>query len=119
MNTTENRETAKSIRSRATLKALGSYFEIACIMSLVVIAADMTWLLHDILINGLSITYTIIGTGMLIGFIGTLYVTIAHNRSVSGKHCHRLLQSKLDIIKRRHVRAAKEARIAKAKAKGV
>lgn len=116
MSNSENK-VSTSVRTKSRLQALGSYFEMACVFSLVVILADMTWLLHDIIDNGMSIMYGIIGALMVIGFVGTVYVTIAHNQSMSNKHCHKIMLGKLDVLKRKQERSQKEARIAKAKAK--
>jgi len=66
-------------------------FELACQLSMIVIAADMIWLIHDVLANGLSVTYSVIFTLMVIGFIGTGYVIHRHHVDYTNKLKKRFL----------------------------
>lgn len=55
-------------------------FELACEVAALICAADLVWLLHDILLNGMSIWYGIIGTGLTVGFVGILIVIYRHHK---------------------------------------
>ena len=83
------------------LLSAGTLFELACIAGIIVIVADMTWLLHDILTNGLSIWYGLIGSFMLIGLCMTVLVTVRHNIEKTKKLDNKTLRIKLDSLKKR------------------
>lgn len=67
------------------LKALTTNFELIALAGLVSLVADFLWVLHDIFQNGLSVTYTIIGFGLVVGILLTLVVFIRHNWSYGEK----------------------------------
>ncbi len=96
-----------TVDQKARYRAFRTHFEVACIMGIVVIAADMTWLAHDIVINGFSIWYGFIGAGMLIGLIGTLIVVVRHNRWHVKKTCKKHLKTKLEALKSLHKQQGK------------
>ena len=87
---------------KARYRAFRTNFEVACIMSAIVIVADMTWLAHDIYENGFGIWYGIIGFGMLFGLVGTIIVIVRHNRWHVKKTCKKQLKKKLDALKILH-----------------
>ncbi len=83
------------------IDAFLSNFELACEWSMVVIVADMTWLLHDVIQNGWSLSYVLIFIMMLSGFVGTALVIHRHHRDYTNK------MKKRTIFGRRKERAKK------------
>ena len=75
-------------------RAFLTNFEMACEFGILITAADVVWLLHDILTNGVSLSYILIGILLLIGLIGLVYVIYRHHLH----YTHRLIQR---IINRR------------------
>ena len=71
-------------------KAFLTNFEMACEFSAITVAADLIWVAHDILINGLAISYVVIAVLLLIGLIGTIYVLYRHHKA----YVHRLSRKK-------------------------
>lgn len=86
---------------RAIVRAALTNFELACVAGIAVIIADMTWLAHDILVNGFSTTYGFIGTLMLVGLGSTIGVVIRHNNAHVVHHLHNDLRVELKKCKRK------------------
>lgn len=59
--------------------ALRTDFELVCQASIVALVADLGWVFHDVLQNGMSLSYGFIGTGLVIGIVGTAWVLIRHH----------------------------------------
>lgn len=72
-------------------RAFLSNFELACEFGVLICIADLLWLAYDIISNGLSITYCLIGIMLLIGLFGTLYVLIRHHKT----YTHRIFIKQL------------------------
>ena len=70
------------VRMDNILKKLSSGFELMCLMSIVALVGDTTWLVHDIMVNGFSIVYGAIGLVFISGILGTIYVWIRHFKGV-------------------------------------
>lgn len=83
------------------MKALSSNFEIVCIVSTIALIGDMVWLTHDILVNGMSLWYAIVGSGLITGIIGTITVLIRHYRTSVYWLNKETLKEKLKIAKAR------------------
>ncbi len=90
----------KKIVKRAILKASLTNFELACIAGVVIIVSDMTWLAHDIIHNGFSIIYGVIGGGMLIGLLSTIAVIVRHNMVASRRYVADEARAKRKLCKR-------------------
>lgn len=73
------------------IKAYLTNFEVALEAGILVIIADILWLLHDILVNGLSVYYTSIGLLMSIGLLISIYALYKHHRA----YTHRLMKKYL------------------------
>jgi len=86
-----------SIKYKHTIKAIGTNFELSCIFGLIITVADFMWLCHDILTNGFSITYSIIGSFLVIGILGIIFIIYRHNSHLVHKFNHQLLKKKVKI----------------------
>lgn len=60
-----------NITTKCHLKALGDTVELSLCAGVTAIVADLVWLTHDILSNGLSAVYSAVATGLLLGLIIT------------------------------------------------
>lgn len=90
----------RNIVRKAILKASLTDFELACIAGVMVIVSDMSWLAHDIAVNGFSLSYGFIGFGMLVGLVSTLFVIVRHNRTESAQLVKEELKAKRKMCKR-------------------
>lgn len=70
-------------------KAFLTNFEIACEAGIIALAADLIWLTHDIIANGLSVTYVVVGTGLFVGLVLTTFAAVRHHMH----YTHRLVRS--------------------------
>ena len=86
---------------KAIVKATLTNFELVAFAGATVIIADMIWLLHDIVENGMNVWYLMIGGLMISGFLSTIAVIVRHNRHLSKKYAHDLLLTALDHSKRK------------------
>ncbi len=68
-------------------KAFLTNFELACEFGILICLTDMLWLAHDIFSNGLSIWYMLVGGGLTLGLIGTIWVLWRHHKV----YTHRLV----------------------------
>lgn len=66
----------------------------ACEFAVLITGADLTWLLHDVIANGISITYGIIGGLLVIGLIGTMYVLYKHHTHYTHRLVHRYINKR-------------------------
>lgn len=89
------------ITKRAIVKASLTNFELVAFAGVVVITADMLWLAHDIVTNGFNAWYGVIGSLMVSGFLSTIAVIVRHNRALSTKYAHSMLEEALDHQKRK------------------
>ncbi len=48
---------------------LNKDFELISLASIIALVSDLGWVIHDIMTNGMSIQYGLIGTGLLIGVV--------------------------------------------------
>ncbi len=71
-------------------RAFLSHFEMACEFAILIVLADMTWLVHDIISNGLNVWYVFIMLGMLVGLVGT--VKVLYNHHV--RYVHRFIKNR-------------------------
>ena len=55
-----------------------SDFELAAGGGIIALIADVCWLIHDILMNGFTIYYTLVGIGLVIGILITGSAWIRH-----------------------------------------
>lgn len=88
--------------SKMHIKLLKSPFELACIFGAWICATDLLWLLHDIAVNGISITYCIILIGLITGLVGTVICLIHHHQEAFTAYRKKLLRDSLKA--RRHHR---------------
>lgn len=86
-----------SVKYKHTVKAIGTNFELSCLFGLIITLADFVWLCHDILVNGISVTYCIIGSSLLIGALGIIFIIYRHNSHLVHKFNHQLLKKKVKI----------------------
>ena len=68
-------------------KAFLTHFEMALEWAILIIASDLVWLVHDIIVNGIKIWYVVVGLGLSTGLIGTIYVLTKHHK----EYVHRLM----------------------------
>lgn len=80
-----------------TLKHMTS-FEVAAGAGIFALVSDEFWLLHDILTNGLSIWYILVGIGLLVGIIVTGYAWYHHHKHVIKKRMRRAEKRKQEAI---------------------
>jgi len=83
--------------TKCHIKALKESIELTIIGGLVALVADLGWLLHDILTNGLSIYYILVGTGLLTGTIITASALFAHHDKSVHKITKKLMKEKVSI----------------------
>ena len=57
-------------------------FEIVSLSGVIALGGDFIWLTHDLIVNGVSITYLIIAIGLGMGIVGTLYALRRHYKTV-------------------------------------
>lgn len=86
---------------KSIISGIISDFEAVALAGALVIGADMFWLLHDILTNGISIVYTVIGLMMLSGFTLTIMVIYRHNALAARAALVLDLKARLRNCKRR------------------
>lgn len=79
-------------------KAFLTHFEIACEFGALICLTDLFWLSHDIMTNGLNIHYIIVGIGLSIGLIGTLWVLIKHHKAYTHRAFKKLKDEKLEKL---------------------
>ena len=72
-------------------RAFLTHFEMACEFAVLITSADLIWLLHDVIANGLSITYIIVGSALLIGLLGTAYVLYKHHKRFTHRLIHKYI----------------------------
>lgn len=68
-------------------KAFLTNFEIACEAGILALLADMLWVVHDVLANGMSIWYFVIFLGLFLGNALTVFALCRHHRY----YTHRLI----------------------------
>jgi len=85
----------KTIRLRAHIKAMSSTMEIIIIASVIALAADSLWVLHDILDNGMSWSYGGIGGSLVTATLMTLYALKKHHNDSVKNGIKLLLSEKL------------------------
>lgn len=73
------------IKKQKHINAFLTNFELACELAIIITTADLIWLLHDILQNGLSIVYSLIGILLIIGLVGTSFVVYRHHNHYTKK----------------------------------
>lgn len=99
MTDLKNRD-QKEIQTQLHLKAFMSHFELACEFGILVILTDLGWLSHDILSNGLSLSYVLIGLGLITGLVGTSYVLYRHHRVYTHRYGARLARIQSSLSRR-------------------
>lgn len=67
--------------TKCHVKAMRETIEISLIAGCVALFSDLVWLSHDILVNGLSIIYTLVGLGLFSGLILTGVALYHHHWS--------------------------------------
>jgi len=68
------------MNSKVHIKAFCTHFELACEWGLLILVCDMTWLLRDIIHNGLDWVYGGLFTMFSLCFVGTLWVIKKHHK---------------------------------------
>lgn len=71
-------------------KAFLTNFEIACEAGILALVADLVWLTHDVISNGISIWYILIFLGLSLGLGLTIFALLRHHNY----YTHRLLYNK-------------------------
>lgn len=61
-------------------RAFLTNFEIACEFAIIALLADLLWLSHDVVQNGFSLCYGLVGTGLTLGILGTSFALIRHHK---------------------------------------
>lgn len=84
--------------------------ELLIIASIIAIIADLGWLMHDILVNGFSIAYALVLSGLGSGLILTCYAGWWHHVSNYKCEVKTRLQNKLKISKAKKRHYSKERR---------
>ena len=73
-------------------RAFLTHFEIACEFGILICLTDMFWLIHDIVYNGFEVWYMLVGMGLTIGLLGTVWVCWKHHK----QYTHRLIHKKIN-----------------------
>lgn len=84
-----------------TIKALTTNFELSCLFGLLITLGDFVWLCHDVMQNGISGTYIFVGSMLLIGLIGILYIIYRHNIALVRRLNKKLLTNKVKVVRKR------------------
>ena len=66
-------------------KAFLTNFEIACEAAILALVADLVWLSHDIMANGLSLWYIIVFIGLFTGTGLTVFALVRHHKYYTTK----------------------------------
>lgn len=80
------------LTKRLHTKAFLGNFELACIFGIWICTTDLVWLTHDILSNGLSVWYVVVGFGLIVGNLGTLFVLVRHHQQYFRKLIHKRIE---------------------------
>lgn len=62
------------------IKAFLTNFEITCEAGILALAADILWIIHDIIFNGMSIWYFFVFLGLFLGLVLTGYALYRHHK---------------------------------------
>lgn len=81
------------------IQAFRTNFELVCLFAVVALVADLGWVVHDVISNGISLAYILIGSGLAIAIAGTIWVMIRHNSVVVREIRHARLLTKLAAVK--------------------
>lgn len=86
-----------NITKKCHLQSLTDVVELSLIASLIALIADLSWLMHDIYVNGLSILYILVFTGLFTGIIITGTALKRHHYGAVAKMVKQLLREKLQL----------------------
>lgn len=75
------------------IKAFLTNFEIACEAGILALIADILWLTHDIVDNGMSIWYGFIFIGLVSGLWLTIFALVRHHKY----YTHRLSRKRRSL----------------------
>jgi len=69
------------LSTKCHFKALSNTIEMSLVASTIALIADVCWLTHDIVTNGMSATYAGVGAGLIAGLIATTVALVGHHRN--------------------------------------
>lgn len=69
----------RALKLKAHIKAMSSTMEIIIIASVIALIADFGWVCHDVIDNGISFWYGLIGGGLMIATLMTVYALRKHH----------------------------------------
>lgn len=87
-----------SVIHKHTIKAVATNFELSCIFGLVITLGDFVWLIHDVIDNGISTTYCVVGMLLIVGMLGLVYIIYRHNISLVRRLNRKLLAHKIKVV---------------------
>lgn len=106
----------RTVRVRAHIKAMSDTIEMGLVASLIALIADTGWIIKDISSHGLSLGYSAIGLGLLVGTAITAFLLVRHHRQrvrhgIKNMMLLKLAENKnnnmIQKAKRRHLKLVK------------
>lgn len=87
------------------IKALSSGVELALISGVVSLGADILWLVHDVVANGMSVVYGTVGFGLIAGVLIAVYALYKiHTNKVNKAHKSIVLRARKERAKSHKVK---------------
>jgi hypothetical protein len=98
-----------TLQHKIVLQAFKTNFELALLCGIIITAADILWLVHDIMQNGWSVWYIGVMCGLSVGLALTVAVMVRHNHLTVNTIKHKLfLKKKVAQIKKiKHLQLVK------------
>lgn len=91
-----------TVKTKCHVQAFVEVFELVLIASVVALLADTGWVFHDILVNGLSIQYILIASGLLGATAITVIAFLKHHANNYKNMVKVLLVDKMNIQRRKN-----------------
>lgn len=87
------------------IKALSSGVELALVSGVVSLGADVLWLAHDVVANGMSVIYGMVGSGLMTGILIAVYALCKiHTGKVNKAHKSIVLKARKERAKSHKVK---------------
>jgi hypothetical protein len=84
-----------SAKHKAHLASFRSNFELMCLFAVLVITADMAWVIRDMIANNYEVFYFFLLGTLGIGNVGTIYILWTHHAKLVRKVRRTIMMDKL------------------------
>ncbi len=92
----------RTLKLRAHIKAMSNTMEVIIIASVIALVSDFCWVCHDVIDNGMSISYAFIGGGLFLATVMTAYALRKHHHDAVENGIKTLLSEKIAEQKARN-----------------